>query len=152
MAPLDTAGWVHNGRGEVVNGQTRSPEGLEAYFKHAQELQGGDVWRMRVEGGGALVVGGAIVGFATEQFNVEKDEETSNSTAHVSLDDGSTNIYSDISEDGEYHFHDDHLKDHIPETKPYDLALRITKDGSYYRFNSTMTVCGTTLHRKAGPH
>ena len=53
MAPLDTAGWAHNGSGEIVNGQTRSPEGGTAFFKHAQELQGGDVWRMRVEGGSA---------------------------------------------------------------------------------------------------
>ena len=59
MAPLNTAGWAHNGSGEIVNGQTRGPEGGTAFFKHAQELQGGDVWRMRVEGGGAYV------GFAT---------------------------------------------------------------------------------------
>ena len=38
MAPLDTAGWAHNGSGEIVNGQTRSPEGGYAYFKHSQEL------------------------------------------------------------------------------------------------------------------
>ena len=39
MAPLDTAGWAHNGNGEIVNGETRSLEGDDAYFKHAQELQ-----------------------------------------------------------------------------------------------------------------
>jgi hypothetical protein len=49
MAPLDTAGWAHNGNGEIVNGEPWSPEGDYAYFKHALELQGGDVWRMRVE-------------------------------------------------------------------------------------------------------
>ena len=52
MAPLDTAGWAHNGSGEIVNGQMRSPEGDDALFKHPQELQGGDVWRMRVSSGG----------------------------------------------------------------------------------------------------
>ena len=124
MAPLDTAGWAHNGSGEIVNGQTRSPEGDYAFFKHSQELQGGDVWRMRVE------VGGAWVGFATEQYNVEKDGETCESTAWVCLGDGSTCIDTGISQDGECHHHHDHLRDHIPETKPYDVAVRITKDGN----------------------
>jgi hypothetical protein len=124
MAPLDTAGWAHNGNGEIVNGETRSPEGDAAYFKHAQELQGGDVWRMRVEGGSALV------GFATEQFNVEKGRETYESTAFVALDTGTTSIYPDMSQDGQDHWHPDHLKDHIPETEPYDVAFRIIKDGN----------------------
>jgi hypothetical protein len=123
MAPLDTAGWAHNGSGEIVNGEPRSPEGDVAYFKHAQELLGGDVWRMRVEGGG-----GALVGFATEQYNVEKDWETNESSSFVALDDGTTGILSDISHDGQRHWHDGHLEDHIPATKPYDVALRIAKD------------------------
>ena len=89
MAPLDTAGWAHNAAGEIVNGQTRSPEGGTAFFKHSQELQGGDVWRMRVEGGG-----GAEIGFATEQFDVEKYGETIESTAGVFLGGGSTLINS----------------------------------------------------------
>ena len=125
MAPLDTAGWAHNGSGEIVNGQTRSPEGIDAYFKHAHELQGGDVWRMQVEEGG-----GALVGFATEQFNVEKNGETDSSTAWVSLDCGTTVIGTDISQDGKDHRHGCHLEDHIPETLPYDVAVRITKDGN----------------------
>ena len=124
MAPLDTAGWAHNGNGEIVNGQMRSPEGRDAFFKHAQELQRGDVWRMRVEGGRAMV------GFATEQYNVEKHGETYKNIAWVWLDTGTTTILSDISQDGEEHFHPDHLEDHIPETKPYDVAVRITKDGN----------------------
>ena len=67
MAPLDTAGWAHNGMGEIVNGQMRGPEGFrEAFFKHSRALQAKDVWRMRVEGGYAHV------GFATEKYNVEK--------------------------------------------------------------------------------
>ena len=125
MAPLDTAGWAHNGSGEIANGQTRSPEGDPAFFKHAQELQGGDVWRMRVEGGED-----AQVGFATEQFNVEKHGETHKSTACVGLYDGMTIIYPDISRDGEEHYHGDHLAPHIPKTLPYDVALRISKDGN----------------------
>ena len=124
MAPLDTAGWAHSEEGEVANGQTQS-EGGDAYFKHNQELQGGDVWRTRAEVGGY-----ALVGFATEKYNVEKDGETCESTAWVCLGDGTTNIDTGISLDGEEHFHPDHLEDHIPETKPYDVALRVTKDGN----------------------
>ena len=43
---------------------------------------------------------------------------------------GSTVIRSDISEDGEQHVHYGLLRDHIPKTLPYDLALRINKDGN----------------------
>ena len=44
---------------------------------------------------------------------------------------------SDISQDGQQHTHPDHLKDHIPETLLFDLALRINKDGNMpqLRFN-----------------
>ena len=48
----------------------------------------------------------------------------------MSLDNGTTDIGSGISRDGQDHFHIDHLEDHIPETKPYDVAVRITKDGN----------------------
>ena len=36
-----------------------------------------------------------------------------------------------------WHFHPGHLEDHIPKTLPYDLALRINKDGNMpqLRFN-----------------
>ena len=71
-----------------------------------------------------------MVGFATEQCNVEKDGETHKSSAFVDLGDGNTFINTDISQDGQEHFHPSHLKDHIPETKPYDVAVRITKDGN----------------------
>ena len=125
MAPLDTAGWAHNEDGEIVNGQTRSPKGVFALLKHAQELQGGDVWRMRVGGGGS-----AYVGFATEQFNVETCGEMNESTACVALNDGGAYINAAISKDGEQHYHDFHLRDHIPKTLPYDVALRILKDGN----------------------
>ena len=46
------------------------------------------------------------------------------------LSDGSTCNYSDISRDGEQHTHWGHLKDYIPKTLPYDVALRINKDGN----------------------
>ena len=124
MAPLDTAGWAHNGSGELMNGEPRSQGGAD-HFMYSQALQGGDVWRMRVEVGRR-----AWVGFATEQCNVEKNEETAKSTAWVYLYDGMTIIRSDISEDGEQHVHHDLLKDYIPKTLPYDLALRINKDGN----------------------
>jgi hypothetical protein len=80
---------------------------------------------MRVEEGG-----GAEIGFATEKYNVEKDEETSNSTAWVLLGGGTTVIGPGISQDGKDHWHDDHLEDHIPETEPYDVAVRVNKDGN----------------------
>ena len=53
------------------------------------------------------------------------------------LDEGTTFIRSDISEDGEDHVHHDLLQDYIPKTLPYDLALRIIKDGNMpqLRFN-----------------
>ena len=145
MAPLDTAGWAHSEEGEIVNGEPRCPKGGYAHFKHSQELQGGDVWRMRVEGGLAGV------GFANEQYNVEKHDETRQSTAWVYRGNGTTFIRTDISLDGQQHHHHGHLKDHLPETKPYDVAFRIST-ATCLRFNSTTTVCGTTLHRKAGPH
>jgi hypothetical protein len=55
----------------------------------------------------------------------------------VDLSNGMTVIYSDISEDGETHGHSCLLKDSIPKTLPYDLALRINKDGNMpqLRFN-----------------
>ena len=80
--------------------------------------------RTRVEGGNARV------GFAAESYDVEKHRETVKSTAVVSLSDGTTIINSDISKDGEKHIHHDHLKDYIPKTLPYDVALRISKDGN----------------------
>ena len=61
---------------------------------------------------------------------MEKDGETHKSTAWVNLHSGTTVIQSDISRDGEQHVHLNHLKDYIPKTLPYDLALRITKDGN----------------------
>ena len=92
-------------------------------FRHSRELQAQDVLRTRVEGGGR-----AWIGFATESYNVEKDGETRRSTAFFSLSDGTTKIGSDISQDKHLHF--DHLGDYIPKNLPYDLALRINKDGN----------------------
>jgi hypothetical protein len=44
-------------------------------------------------------------------------------TAWVCLDDGTTVIRTDISQDGQQHFHDGHLSPHIPKA-PFDLAVR----------------------------
>ena len=55
---------------------------------------------------------------------------TGKSIAGLSLSTGMTVIGSDISQDGEQHIHHGHLKDYIPKTLPYDVALRITKDGN----------------------
>ena len=80
---------------------------------------------------------GARVGIAAEGYDVERDWETYKSTAKVCLSSGSTVILSDISKDGEDHCHYGLLKDYIPKTLPYDLALRINKDGNMpqLRFN-----------------
>jgi hypothetical protein len=61
---------------------------------------------------------------------VDKHRETWKSIAGVLLLSGTTVIFSDISRDGEDHYHDYHLEDYIPKTLPYDVALRISKDGN----------------------
>jgi hypothetical protein len=61
-----------------------------------------------------------MVGFASEQFNVELYGETEQSTASVRLGSGTTGIYPGISEDGQEHHHYDQLSPHIPEA-PFDL-------------------------------
>ena len=98
---------------------------IEPQCKHGQSLEAEDVWTMKVVAGGK-----ALVGAAGEGFDVERPRETGKSIAIVALHYSSTIIHSDISEDGEQHFHDSLLKDHIPKTLPiqtdwYDLALRI---------------------------
>jgi hypothetical protein len=121
---LAPEGWAHSEGGEMVEGKPRSCVG-HAFFRHSRELQAHDVLRTQVVEGG-----GAWVGFATESYDVEKHGETIKSTAGVSLSTGTTVIDSDISSDGEFHYHPDHLKGYIPKTLPYDVALRINKDGN----------------------
>ena len=77
-----------------------------------------------------VVEGSAFVGFAAESYDVEKHWETEQSIAGMDLYDGTTGINPDISRDGEQHIHGGHLEDYIPKTLPYDLALRINKDGN----------------------
>ena len=145
---LEPAGWSHNGKGEITEGRPQGKGGWTAYFKHTRALQAKDVWRMRVEVGG-----NAYVGFATEHYNAEKHWETHKSTAWVHLRIGTTDIFPDISQDGQHHSHHNHLGPHIPEA-PFDLAVHacaVKQSATFLRFNSTTTMCGTTLHR-AGPH
>jgi hypothetical protein len=131
---LAPEGWAHNEGGEISEGTPRStPENWsDAFFRHSRELQAHDVLRTKVVKVGRY----AIVGFATESYDVEKHGETTKGTAWVSLYNGTMAIYSDISQDGEKHLHPGHLKDNIPKT--------------FLRFSSTTTLCGTTLHR-TGP-
>jgi hypothetical protein len=130
---LDPAGWKGDENGEIENGKPQcQDEKHNAAFKHSQSLEPEDVWRTKVVAGG-----GAWVGIAAEGYDAERPGETDDSTAEVCLGDGSTIIYPDISEDGEQHHHHGLLKDLIPKTLPYDLALRINKDGNMpqLRFN-----------------
>ena len=115
---LEPEGWSHDEDGEITEGRPQSKANAHAFFKHSRALQAKDVLRMRVEVGGI-----AWVGFATEKYNAEKHGETYESTAWVDLDDGTTCINTDISEDGQDHHHPDHLGPHIPEA-PFDLAVR----------------------------
>ena len=134
LGALPPAGWACSEGGEIKNGELQCKEDENyALFKHSQSLEAEDVLRMKVVAAG----GGAKVGIAAEGYNVERHRETYESTAVVVLSSGTTDIRSDISEDGELHLHYELLKDLIPKTLPYDLALRISKDGNMpqLRFN-----------------
>ena len=117
VGALEPEGWSHSEGGEIIEGRPQWKSGY-AHFKHTRSLQPKDVWRMRVEVGGH-----AFVGSATEKYNAEKNLETYKSTAWVNLGSGTTDIRSDISEDGQDHYHPFHLGPHIPEA-PFDLAVR----------------------------
>ena len=146
LGALPPAGWACSEGGEIKNGEPQCKEDEDedededegdeddeiARFKHSQSLEPEDVLRMKVVAGG-----GAVVGIAAEGFDVEGNGETYKSTAYVLLHNGTTVINPDISEDGEQHIHNGLLKDYIPKTLPYDLALRISKDGNMpqLRFN-----------------
>ena len=139
LGALPPAGWACSEEGEIENGEPQCKDDKDededaadeedeedyASFKRSQSLEEGDVWRMKV-----VAERGVIVGIAAEEYDVERHGETYTSIAEVRLLDGTTYIDSDISEDGEEHWHDDHLEDHIPKTLPYDVAVRITKDGN----------------------
>ena len=111
---LAPEGWAHNGAGKIAGGepQCRSRMGGLAPFKHSRELQAQDVLRTKVVEGRE-----AWVGFAAESYDVEKDGETYKSTAFVELRDGMTRINTDINEDGQHHFHNCHLRPHIPDAQ-----------------------------------
>ena len=161
LGGLDPAGWACNEDGEIKNGEPQrkdhedededeeedsdktlaAPYLIAAPFVHSQSLEAEDVLRMKV----VVAGGGACVGIAGEGYDVERHVETCESIAEVRLDDGTTVIGPDISQDGEYHPHPCLLKDYIPETLPYDLALRINKYGNmpqlrFKRSNSTRAV------------
>jgi hypothetical protein len=123
----EVGGYV--GEGKVVDDQPQWSKGNgDAFFKHSQALAAGDVWRMKVVEGG-----GAYVGIAGAAYDPKRHMETMYSLARVRLDDGYTYIFPDISLDGEASPEQDHLNQllpHIPEIKPYQLALRIEKESN----------------------
>jgi hypothetical protein len=133
LGALPPAGWACGEKGEIKNGEPQcKEEEAFAFFKHSQSLEPEDVLRMKV-----LAGGDAMVGIAGEGYDVERHGETRKSTAVVVVYHGTTIIRPDISEDGEEHHHPSLLKDYIPKTLPYDLALRVNKDGNMpqLRFN-----------------
>ena len=133
LGALPPAGWACSEKGETKNGEPQCKDGEDnAPFKHSQSLEAGDVWMMKVVAGRY-----AIVGIAAEGYDVERHGATAQRTAVVCLVNGTTLINSDISKDGENHVHHGLLKDHIPKTLSYDLALCINKDGNVpqIRFN-----------------
>jgi hypothetical protein len=60
----------------------------------------------------------------------EEGRATGDSNAVLSLGYGHTFIFPGISLDEEYHSHPNHLGPHIPEIKPYQLALRMDKESN----------------------
>ena len=127
LGGLDPAGWACSEDGEIKNEEPQCKEDEDdgAYFKHSQSLEAEDVLRMKVVAGG-----GASVGIAAEGYDVERHVETAKSIAEVELNGGMTLIRSVITQDREDHIHPDHLTEHIPKTLPFNLALRISKDGN----------------------
>ena len=99
LGALPPAGWkCGDGNGEIKNGEPQCKEAV-AVFKHSQSLEPEDVWTMKV-----ACKSRARIGFALEGYDVERDGETCESTAFVTLGmDGTTVIRSDISEDGKEH-------------------------------------------------
>ena len=119
-------GWACCGRGGIMNGRPQCiVDNHRACFKHSQPVHAEDVVRMKVEEGGD-----AYVGFAGQHYDPKKDGETNKSTTWASTGGGTTHIRQNISQDGEQHYHDEYLQDHIPETKPYDVSLRCHGDGN----------------------
>ena len=147
LGALEPQGWSHDGWGEITEGRPQCKDGDFAVFKHSRALLAKDVWRMRVEVGGD-----ARVGFATEQYNVEKHGETGKSTAWVKLNTGMTCIRPDISHDGQPHYHDGHLGPYIPEA-PFDLAVRCeaVSNVPQIQFNDDDVWHRTGVALKAGP-
>ena len=121
---LDATAWVHNEHGVLVDGNPCCEDGYVCFFMHPQPFGGGDVWRCRFDGAGP----GAYVGFACSSFDPTKWGQTWSSVARLGFASGeasgTTEINSDISQDGGSHFHHGHLGPYIPKTRPFDLALR----------------------------
>jgi hypothetical protein len=114
--------WAYTAKsGELVGGLPRS-KGYTAHFKHLKDHQGGSVFEYRVEG--VRTGRSSLIGFAAEDFDVDRAEETGNSTAVVSLYNGTAIIRPDMSLDGKKHLHSDYLQRFIPKSRPYNVAVR----------------------------
>ena len=102
----------------MVEGLPRWSKGGTAFFKHSKALQAGGVWMMRVE------EGKCSVGFAGADYEPARNDETVKSTARLDLGTGSTLFRPGISLDGKQHLHYKVLGPHVPESTPFDVALR----------------------------
>lgn len=90
-------GWAHSPTGFLKNGQPMCTEGPGfAFFKHSQALHPGDSWTIRCSGWKK-----AMVGFAGDGYDPERNAETSAMIACVKLGDGSSTIMGGLSLDGE---------------------------------------------------
>jgi hypothetical protein len=63
------------------------------------------------------------------RYDAENHMETYKSRAVVALSNGTTTINAAIAADGKLHRYPAHLERHIPETMPYDVALRCNPNG-----------------------
>ena len=124
---LDPNGWECCDEGEIAEGGLpQCPAEFDyACFKHSQTLHADDVFKMTIVEGNNV-----IVGFAGQNYDPKKDMQTVSSVACVELGNATAFVGPNISGDGEEHDHYSLLKDYIPTTKPYDLAMRCDKDGN----------------------
>ena len=122
-------------RGRMSGGGKLGPwlrgKEFDEIFKNKEKLPKDHIWRMQVDPEAT----GVTVGFTNQHFDVNSAADTDQSCAWFDLDDGTTSIYSEISEDGNSNYHPGHLKKDIPTTVNA-LALRVNNNMPQIQFNN----------------